>query len=1471
MTESHRNVDIVATLLTDKPPSLPLRQEYPSLGFEVVHRAAGVGQQAARATARARARQVAVQTYSDDVRTWWRPSKKRALRQAVQRHDEWESLAQATSALSYDEYDQFRRVTSGEDDFTLDYSSDSELQKRSSGDDDNGMGLQETKRRWRQLRKRHERLDDEKELFPSDLLHLSPVSTMETAPLDPPAELSLPTLAHEEAPPDPEAWNASNPFLVPMTVSSDSEQEAPTSTWQSVMNRMVSAASPEFLTAMDQAETTAEEDSSRPFLTLPMGNSNDDNDENVLHRPVVSTNPFDTIVQSFSGDEVFRSQAAASPLESIVKSLSGDELLCRDPGASSPLANLPLSPPASPTWLDSAKQALDQITLAILPDSPKAAQPVTVETLFQVLGESSATTSQVASLLQKHPEFLQVRSQSNGRLPLHALCARPLSDCYDATSALQNMRDYALTMQLVYDLHPNACVIQDHRGDLPAHLLARTLLQWEAVWYESVYQSPDLDTITALYQKMSETVQRVLTPLTVTLCHLPGSQGVLLPLHMATIFTCAVPCLRRLLELYPGAASIPVNVQALKTFCPTNVTALELHDLLSTDFPKWENEQETSVGKWSGSGPSPQHAHDCIRRSDLLFAYHPIPPFRLEKNRIRRLEARLVHEAKQDEWSPSSARVWWWMTTFQDDQGTATYVNSVKRIVQQLPLSSVRTLVNQKNARNATVLEAASPTCAKILQRRMDELASNIVPIASQGSSGLMQSWDETQASRLSITDRGLVSHCSRLLFGIPADSVPIAFCILPYPLLLGADGVPGIASPSEAKLAMQFAEVLLELTSATSILHYLHIKSVRYYDESLYAGNSPDVQRARLAAVENAQEVEGRLLSLYKGGSGYFYLIDEVTGTPVIPAKGEQSCYPMVLADAASIVRKALPLMLFGMLQLRGEKAVPILQSILLDANVGTVPPQWMDAAKEIGAYLYSQQAKETEQASSPSTDELVAFLANSKDKIRKCDRPKNGTTEWNVEMSILKMLLDMHDPEKTYTGLKATQESKDVTIWTLPEPDSQASKSSSSRSSTNMAALIVDGGRNPSRGSFGLGLPPRPKTKSRQSGPVDLDDSVATGDESSVQTSPEDNKSPRRPSLRPFFSKSASQDNEPIRIIKSKYSDDVTEPSHSSMLMRYETVLPLDSDNALTIRCADTDEASEEETMMERFDFLEYSLAINQPVRKVRFAEEPDSLPNLQRWDYGKRVWIETTSSLIRSPVLCHSFPIVQMKACLAAQGKQLSLMSHESKSLRDEFYFQTDPSCLSPIEWDAHGLNRAGPTRELLLRLRSIEDSVLFNEVELQHVSLNLFSLMEDVNNLENGLISRYCPRSKFVLPKRFASQAVATGEDKSTEFEVDKLQDTDEEEVHTDDYDSKSAASYSDSSGSEINDIITALRSHSIVDDESSTDLVDRCRMREEAKSESTLPGNDYSVSAPPSSIVFDEQDAGWETDSNRIEI
>ena len=126
-------------------------------------------------------------------------------------------------------------------------------------------------------------------------------------------------------------------------------------------------------------------------------------------------------------------------------------------------------------------------------------------------------------------------------------------------------------------------------------------MKWEMTWYEQIYEQAATDSgssgeatqvITKLYHSMSRCVDTVLKPVAThaNLCGESGSIGELLPLHIATIFTLPVSTLGETLETYPTATFEPCKVTEVKTFLPAGCLPIELHDSLSTDFPKWEVE-----------------------------------------------------------------------------------------------------------------------------------------------------------------------------------------------------------------------------------------------------------------------------------------------------------------------------------------------------------------------------------------------------------------------------------------------------------------------------------------------------------------------------------------------------------------------------------------------------------------------------------------------------------------------------------------------------------------------------------------------------------------------------------------------------------------------------------------------------------------------------------------------------------------
>ena len=154
--------------------------------------------------------------------------------------------------------------------------------------------------------------------------------------------------------------------------------------------------------------------------------------------------------------------------------------------------------------------------------------------------------------------------------------------------------------------------------------------------------------------------------------------------------------LQALLEAYPDAASVKCELKDIRTFIPDHSIPLELHDRLSTDFPKWETQQiETNPSEEVTQAilDKTYGTKNGMRRSDLMFAfYQDVLPYRKETTRIRRMEQRIRNELvdleARGEYSLTlAAELYWvWLCDFENPEDDSDhYTDSVKRIIYSIP------------------------------------------------------------------------------------------------------------------------------------------------------------------------------------------------------------------------------------------------------------------------------------------------------------------------------------------------------------------------------------------------------------------------------------------------------------------------------------------------------------------------------------------------------------------------------------------------------------------------------------------------------------------------------------------------------------------------------------------------------------------------------------------------------------------
>ncbi|KAG7354837.1 hypothetical protein IV203_004193 [Nitzschia inconspicua] len=667
--------------------------------------------------------------------------------------------------------------------------------------------------------------------------------------------------------------------------------------------------------------------------------------------------------------------------------------------------------------------------------------------------------------LKRNPDLAAERLPETNSYALHAACSRAFPERFGIEQKCRVkdlVDDIVLHQKLVGALvaaNPNACMRVDRNGDLPAHIMARQLMEWEAKWYQKVYEKAKVEEreddngigITKLYQTMSECINMLLQPVArnPSLCLLSGNVGRLLPLHIAAIFTVKYSTLLSLLEACPDAASTKCDLSNIRTFIPDHSLPLELHDRLSTDFPKWEIQRlhNSSMEEISQATLDQTYGvKNGMRRSDLMFAFHPdVLPYRKDENRIARMEQRIQQEVMENEslddytMSQASASFWIWICEFENpDDIHDHYAKSVERIVSSLPTRAVRYLASVLNEDGRPVIDTVTSNASDVIYQRLKGAAESdiAVPVVSLNTgfsstekSFLLRQLDEEMASRFCLHGRGFIGPMCRTLFNISETAFPSSFVLLPYKLVKDKNGRLGLDSAKAAQIAMKFADSLLKLTSTASIIHVLDRKKSRFTGQSLIDEDNNDWWKSQ----QKQKDILTRFLGLYTDGPAYFYFIDEYTGVPIVD--NEKGTYPLAIYEAEDVVRKVFPLMLTGMILMRGEKAVSILANVLLDKNVRLLQPHWLRTAKDLVAYLFSPQIEWTKTSMHelfPIRESLLELIIQGPSGKDHDDGGEGLSSEWVVESSLMKMVVEMHDTRHDYAGLKARRSGFQV-MWTL------------------------------------------------------------------------------------------------------------------------------------------------------------------------------------------------------------------------------------------------------------------------------------------------------------------------------------------------------------------------------------------------------------------------------------------------------
>ena len=639
--------------------------------------------------------------------------------------------------------------------------------------------------------------------------------------------------------------------------------------------------------------------------------------------------------------------------------------------------------------------------------------------LLEKLNDSSVSLASMKWLLEANRSLLKSKELSTGKLPLHEICERELPDRFrdeaeldDLIGLLQNdISSYRDLVELVASMNVDACITADKNGDLPLHLTVRRLLEWEQDWESKIEDSNETSKFESLYTTARECVEILLRPVVPSRAHCRkrGSKGRILPLHAAAMFRVSYETVREALVTYPDAASSICNLPDLRTRFWAESLPLELIET------KRKFETGGEKGDWIGA-------------SDLIFSFHPrILPYRKEEDRLRRIEAMVVEEANRvvsensKQIDPAVQSVWVWMCTFdgQLDDVKDCYSGSVENIVYSVDVEVVKRLISLRTY-GGSIMSISSPDCTEVIQARLQgkprthpvKIQHNVAP----------------ESPQVETVEPLSMGYLLKLVFNVKEDDHPTAFVVLPYKLKRDSDGGLTLANAKMASVAFKFAQLLITFTSPLCIKYYLEKKSVQHAGHRL----SPTQKSGWNAIEARNKSIQDEFLDMYKSSEAFLYLVDERTGVPVVR---NNSCYPLEVSEARRTVEQLLPLMVMGMVLMRGDRSLAVILTTILQSG-NESPSEWIEACQQILDYM-----KTAPGLRSPGLwlgnavelkNEIAELVSNWYEREDNSSRVTDDGEEWAVEINLLQALLAQFDPSKEYAGLKRRKTVNDSFIWT-------------------------------------------------------------------------------------------------------------------------------------------------------------------------------------------------------------------------------------------------------------------------------------------------------------------------------------------------------------------------------------------------------------------------------------------------------
>lgn len=360
--------------------------------------------------------------------------------------------------------------------------------------------------------------------------------------------------------------------------------------------------------------------------------------------------------------------------------------------------------------------------------------------LFTLLSDRGANHGDIKKVLDDNPHFTKTTRLPDGKLPLHVMCGREIRQVMTTdfnAGCIEELSNFRMLLKLVSWCYIEACGKHDYTGDLPAHVLARNFFNWILCFKKEILSSKigvlEMQGITTISKILAECIDIVLRPISTNLiaCSTVGSEGKILPLHIAIIFSASIDVVKRILETYPQGAGIPLHLDTIDALMPLELIEKINHDKIGWAKSMDESDEIIEFGSedWCMSLPVSSHDHDITRKADLIFCFSPTSS-QADKCRMARLNELVKYEIKQERGStsnhlsPAVRSYWFWICApYKVDKEELEKCDaSVDDILQCLDSLQVKRLAFIELEDNSTILDNCRPSVQEKFFTRMHDI-----------------------------------------------------------------------------------------------------------------------------------------------------------------------------------------------------------------------------------------------------------------------------------------------------------------------------------------------------------------------------------------------------------------------------------------------------------------------------------------------------------------------------------------------------------------------------------------------------------------------------------------------------------------------------------------------------------------------------------------------------------------------------